>query len=82
MTETKVRCDACGGQALPIQYNFKREMDGAGSMETNYDTVDLCHEHTRGALQKFLEEPPLTLSNSGKEAFSRWAKGLFWGLKK
>ena len=78
MTEKKVRCDACGGPALEIRYNYIREMDGAGSMETNSDSVDLCHRHMQDALQKFLHEPPKATADCGKDAFTRWAKGLHW----
>ena len=78
MTEKKVRCDACGGPALEIRYNYTRDMDGAGSMETNSDSVDLCHKHMQEQLQKFLQEPSKAPADSGKDQFKRWAKDLHW----
>lgn len=75
MTEKKVRCDACGRAALEIRYNFVRERDGAGDMETNHDTVDLCHEHMQQELQKMLGESRSIQSISGTpEGFTRWVK--------
>ncbi len=40
-------CDYCGKRpALEFSYFVDRRMDGAGSMENNYDSIDLCHEHS------------------------------------
>ena len=75
MIERKIRCDACGAPALEIRYNYTRDMDGAGSMETNSDSVDLCHQHMQQELQKLLREPKAAPAESGKDAFTRWVKG-------
>lgn len=75
MIETKRRCDYCGAvPALPVHYNFRRVPDGAGSSETDYDAVDLCHEHAVGCLQTFLQSPPAVSMSSEKESFARFAK--------
>jgi hypothetical protein len=78
MTETKRRCDHDGRPAIEVRYDFVREADAAGGMETNYQTVDLCHECAIGRLQDFLQKPPASTNQTGKEEFSRWAKAQKW----
>jgi hypothetical protein len=79
MTETKRRCDHCGKTgAIEVRYDFVREPDGAGSMEINYKTKDLCHEMAIERLQMFLQEPPTAPALTSKEAFSRWAAEQKW----
>lgn len=46
MTETIRKCDACKPKdrvpgALEFSYFIDRTMDGAGSMENNYGSIDL-----------------------------------------
>lgn len=78
MTKKTIHCDACGAPAVEIRYNYRRETDGAGSMETTYDTIDLCHTHSIKALQEFLQAPPSALLSTEKENFARTVKTYKW----
>lgn len=78
MVEKKVLCDACGKPAEEVRYNFTRDADAAGSIETNYDTIDLCREHAVKRLQEFLQAPPMAPMHCEKDCFKRWAKELKW----
>lgn len=79
MKITKTHCDVCGVHpSHQIEYDYDRERDASGSMDTTYKTVDLCVEHLKYALNKFLVEPPLAPASCQKEALSKWAKQAKW----
>jgi hypothetical protein len=55
MKKEVIYCDVCGKQgAQTLSVWVNRTMDGAGSMENDYETVDLCHEHSISLLKKIL----------------------------
>lgn len=55
MTVTTVMCDTCGNaDARAVSYFVDRRMDAAGSMENEYETVDLCADHMASLLGELL----------------------------
>ncbi len=55
MTIRTIICDACKAEgAREISYFVDRRMDAAGSMENEYETIDLCHAHMAALLNELL----------------------------
>lgn len=53
MKETIIYCDICGKKnATTCHFYIDRKMDGAGSMEDQHESLDLCDEHKWTAYQK------------------------------
>lgn len=45
-------CDLCGKEgAKSRQFYVDRKMDGAGSMEDHFESLDLCDDHSWEAFQ-------------------------------
>jgi hypothetical protein len=64
-------CDCCGAKNADTQnisVAIDRAMDGAGSMETEYQSVDLCGKCMKKAIEELLQ--PFTFA-MGKQWIER-----------
>lgn len=74
MRDTRTLCDFCGKPgALPIHHNYRYEFDG---IESNivHDETDLCHEHTKQALEGLIPDGRRGTSPGTMETLHAWLR--------